>query len=59
MAAEDSLAARVSAAPVPFDRERARAVVKALPEGLASGPMGELLTGTAGSSPYLGRLIER
>ncbi len=57
--AQGSLASRVTTAPVPFDRERARAVIEALPGDLASGPMGELLTGTAGSSPYLGRLIER
>ncbi|HUF86354.1 MAG TPA: bifunctional [glutamine synthetase] adenylyltransferase/[glutamine synthetase]-adenylyl-L-tyrosine phosphorylase [Thermohalobaculum sp.] len=59
MTADGSLASRVCAAPLAFDRERARAVVEALPEALASGPMGELLLGTAGSSPYLGGLIER
>ncbi len=57
--AKDTLAARIDAAPIPHDRDRARAVVKALPGDLASGPMADLLLGTAGSSPFLGHLIER
>jgi glutamate-ammonia-ligase adenylyltransferase len=54
-----SLLSRLTAAPVPHDRERGRAVLRAVPGGLASGPMAELLLGAAGSSPFLGGLIER
>ena len=54
-----SLRSRISAAPVPFDRGRADAIVAGLPGTLQSGAMGALLLGTAGSSPYLGQLIER
>ncbi len=54
-----SLTSRITAAPVPFDRDRAGAVVAGLPGELRSGAMGALLLGTAGSSAYLGRLIER
>lgn len=54
-----SLAARIATAPLPFERERARAVLRALPGNLTSGPMAELLLGAAGSSPFLGGLIER
>ncbi len=53
------LTSRITAAPVPFDRDRAGAVVAGLAGELRSGAMGALLLGTAGSSAYLGRLIER
>ncbi len=53
------LTSRITAAPVPFDRDRASAVVAGLAGELQSGAMGTLLLGTAGSSAYLGRLIER
>ena len=53
------LRSRISAAPLPFDRDRAGAVVAGLAGELQSGAIGELLLGTAGSSAYLGRLIER
>jgi glutamate-ammonia-ligase adenylyltransferase len=54
-----TLASRITAAPIPFDRDRADAVLAGLAGGLRTGATGELLRGTAGSSPYLGRLIER
>ena len=54
-----SLASRIAAAPIPFDRDRADAVTAGLPDELQTGALGELLLGTAGSSAYLGRLIER
>ncbi len=53
------LLARVSAAPVPYDRSRGSALLAGLPSELAAGSMGALLLGTAGSAPYLARLIER
>ncbi|NIP77264.1 MAG: glutamine-synthetase adenylyltransferase, partial [Xanthomonadales bacterium] len=55
----DSLAARISAAPIPFDTDRAASVRDELPDALKKGVVGELIAGTAGSSPYLARLIER
>jgi glutamate-ammonia-ligase adenylyltransferase len=55
----DSLTSRITAAPVPFDGERAAGVLDGLPGALGSGPLGDLLRGTAGSSPYLAGLIER
>lgn len=54
-----TLMSRITAAPIPFDRARADAVVAGLACSLQSGAMGDLLRGTAGSSAYLGRLIER
>ncbi|MGR3717971.1 MAG: glutamine-synthetase adenylyltransferase, partial [Thermohalobaculum sp.] len=54
-----SLASRITTAPVPFDRDRADAVMAGLAGELQSGAIGALLLGTAGSSAYLGRLIER
>lgn len=57
--AKESLAARVSAAPLPFERARARTILEGLPEALRPDALGDLLRGTAGSSPYLGHLIER
>jgi glutamate-ammonia-ligase adenylyltransferase len=57
-----SLASRITTAPIPFDRARADAVLAALASELpteAQDTLGELLLGTAGSSAYLGRLIER
>jgi len=54
-----SLESRITAAPIAFDRDRAADVLAGLAEDLRSGAVGELLSGTAGSSPYLCRLIER
>jgi len=54
-----TLTSRISAAPIPFDRDRADAVLAGLASELRSGAIGDLLRGTAGSSTYLGRLIER
>ena len=54
-----SLTSRITAAPIPFDRGRADAVLAGLASELQSGAIGDLLLGTAGSSAYLGRLIER
>jgi glutamate-ammonia-ligase adenylyltransferase len=54
-----SLTSRITAAPIPFDRDRADAVLAGLDSALKSGAIGDLLLGTAGSSAYLGRLIER
>lgn len=55
----EPLATRIDTVPVPFDPERAKSVLDGLAGELRSGPMGELLRGSAGSSPYLGGLIER
>ncbi|HUS53236.1 MAG TPA: bifunctional [glutamine synthetase] adenylyltransferase/[glutamine synthetase]-adenylyl-L-tyrosine phosphorylase [Thermohalobaculum sp.] len=54
-----TLTSRITAAPVPCDRARADAVLAGLASELQTGAMGDLLRGTAGSSAYLGRLIER
>ncbi len=54
-----SLTSRITAAPVPFDRDRADTIMVGLAGELRGGAMGELLLGTVGSSAYLGRLIER
>jgi glutamate-ammonia-ligase adenylyltransferase len=53
------LESRITTAPIPFDRDRAEAVLAGLPAELRSGATGALLRGTAGSSAFLGRLIER
>ena len=54
-----SLASRITAAPIPFDRERAATLSTNLPGPLRTGALGDLIGGVAGSSPYLCRLIER
>jgi glutamate-ammonia-ligase adenylyltransferase len=54
-----SLESRITTAPIPYDRARADAVLAGLASELQSGELGALLIGTAGSSAYLGRLIER
>jgi len=56
---DSPLAARIIAAPLIHDRARADDVVARLPSSLAVGPIGELLRGTASSSPYLTGLIGR
>ncbi|MEM1383799.1 MAG: bifunctional [glutamine synthetase] adenylyltransferase/[glutamine synthetase]-adenylyl-L-tyrosine phosphorylase [Pseudomonadota bacterium] len=53
------LSDRIATAPPPFDPARGQDVARCLPEALRTGPLGELVTGTAGSSPYLARLLER
>jgi len=53
------LGSRITAAPIPFDRDRAVDVLAGLPAELRAGPLGDLLRGTAGSSTFLGSLIER
>jgi glutamate-ammonia-ligase adenylyltransferase len=54
-----TLTSRIAAAPIPFERGRADAVLAGLASELQVGAMGALLRGTAGSSPYLGQLIQR
>ncbi|MCL5776744.1 bifunctional [glutamine synthetase] adenylyltransferase/[glutamine synthetase]-adenylyl-L-tyrosine phosphorylase [Limibaculum sp. FT325] len=54
-----SLAARLSAAPIPFEPERAADLASRLPGELTRGALGDVLRGAAGSSPYLARLAER
>ncbi len=54
-----SLTHRITAAPIAFDTERAAAVLAPLDPVLNAGQLGELLRGTAGSSPYLARLVDR
>ena len=53
------LAARITRLPLPADPDRARALLDELDPELTKGPVGELLAGAAGSSPYLARLIGR
>ena len=53
------LVSRIQTAPVAFDPDRAEAALTGLPGELRAGAFGDLLRGTAGSSPYLGVLIER
>ncbi|HUF55813.1 MAG TPA: bifunctional [glutamine synthetase] adenylyltransferase/[glutamine synthetase]-adenylyl-L-tyrosine phosphorylase [Thermohalobaculum sp.] len=55
----DSLADRVTRYPLPHDRDRATGVLEGLDPALRGGAWDDLLGGTAGSSPYLARLIER
>lgn len=50
---------RITRTPLPFDRERADAVIAAADPVLAGGPLGELIRGATGSSPYLARLTAR
>ena len=54
-----ALADRIIATPVPFDRERAAAVLGKADPALGQGALGELIRGAAGSSPYLARLTAR
>jgi len=54
-----SLTDRITRAPLAHDPARARALIATLDPGLRTGRLGALLGGTAGSSPYLVRLIER
>jgi len=54
-----SLDTAIVRTPVPFDPKRADDICAALAPALQQGDLGALLRGTAGSSPYLGRLIER
>lgn len=50
---------RITRTPLPFDRERADAVIAAADPVLAGGPLEELIRGATGSSPYLARLTAR
>ena len=50
---------RITKVPVAFAPDRADAALAELDPYLRGGQIGELLRGTAGSSPYLARLIER
>ena len=55
----ESLADRAIRSPLPHGRERADGVLAGLDPVLRAGAWHDLLHGTAGSSPYLARLIER
>lgn len=59
MADKRALRDRITRAPLPFDRERADAVLAASAPVLGTAAVGELIRGAAGSSPYLARLIAR
>ncbi|MFK7943046.1 MAG: glutamine-synthetase adenylyltransferase, partial [Paracoccaceae bacterium] len=50
---------RITASPVPFDALRGREVLATLDPSFAKGPVAELISGSAGSSPYLARLLTR
>lgn len=54
-----ALSDRVRRTPLPFDAERAEAVLSGADPALCRGPVGDLLRGAAGSSPYLARLAQR
>ncbi len=54
----ESLIRRTITAPIACDPSRAAAVMAPLDPALTAGATGDLLRGTAGSSPYLARLIE-
>ena len=51
------LANSISRAPVPYDTDQAADAASALPDSLTSGSLGELVRGTAGSSPFLAQLL--
>lgn len=53
------LSDRISRVPLPADPDRAKAVLADLDAEVTGGPLGEVLAGAAGSSPYLARLIVR
>lgn len=50
---------RICSAPLTFDPDRATSVIQRLSGDLTTGPLGDLLAGAAGSSPFLARLIVR
>lgn len=52
-----SFATRQTRAPRPFDPDRARDVARNFPD--ATGPLADLIAGTAGCSPYLAGLLLR
>ena len=54
-----ALADRITATPIPFDRERATAVLAEADPALGRGALGDLVRGAVGSSPYLARLTSR
>ena len=49
----------IQSVPLPYDSDRATDVLQRVDASLATGPLGDLLTGAAGSSPYLARLMTR
>ncbi len=53
------LSSSVSRAPVPYDVDQAKDLVSGLPGSLASGSIGELVLGAAGSSPFLAQLLAK
>ena len=57
--APKALDARIARVPLAFAPDRADAALSVLDPVLRGGQLGELLHGTAGSSAYLARLIER
>lgn len=52
-----TLAQHITRLPIPHDRERAQDALVGL--GLSKGPLVDLISGAAGSSPYLADLIRR
>jgi [glutamine synthetase] adenylyltransferase / [glutamine synthetase]-adenylyl-L-tyrosine phosphorylase len=52
-----SFAARLTRSPRPFDPDRATDVLRHFPD--ATGPMADLIAGTAGCSPFLAGLMSR
>src|SRR5690606_13568775 len=54
-----ALADRIVRAPLPFDPDRAEALLAGADPALGQGALGELIRGATGSSPYLARLGQR
>ena len=55
----DAFENRITTAPLPFDAQRGTEVVEALGPAVSDRPVRDLILGTAGSSPYLARLIAK
>ena len=51
------LANSVSRASIPYDVDQAKDVISELPDALASGNVGDLVLGAAGSSPFIAQLL--
>lgn len=54
-----NLASSIRRVPIPYDTDQANDVLSALPGPLATGPLGDLARGVAGSSPFLAQLLQR
>lgn len=59
MASPRAFADRIAGAPLPFDADRAEAVLAGADPALGRGAVGDLVRGATGSSPYLARLTQR